>query len=157
MVRDYLWENICISCPPLKAPKSGGQLSSFQGDSLTQGSGFGGTPLLLLLLLDSSWPPRQSFTLQCQATSSSKARISREFHCFHLQKSQIKSNVTFLASKGVPEKKLSSVWNFFAYQPAQVGTLSSESRNVGFQNVLFTLHLKGFELQSSPRHQNCVS
>ena len=121
MFRDYLWENICISCPPLKAPKSGGQLSSFQGESLTQGSGFGGTPLLLLLLfllllllllllLDSSWPPRQSFTLQCQATSSSKARISREFHCFHLQKSQIKSNVTFLASKGVPEIKLSSVW-----------------------------------------------
>ena len=114
MFRDYLWENICISCPPLKDPKSGGQLSSFQGESLTQGSGFGGTPLLLLLLflllLDSSWPPRQSFTLQCQATSSSKARISREFHCFHLQKSQIKFNVTFLASKGVPEIKLSSVW-----------------------------------------------
>ena len=57
MVRDYLWENICISCPPLKAPKSGGQLSSFQGESLSQGSGFRWDALLLLLSWTRLGPP----------------------------------------------------------------------------------------------------
>ena len=72
-LRYFLGGNICISCLPFKAPKSDGQLSSFQGESLSQGSGFrwDAPPPPPTPELDSSWPPRQSFTLQCQASSSS--------------------------------------------------------------------------------------